>query len=141
MPHLVKRAGSAIGHERYNRKHFFACINSITLGNCRSGHFNSIDVGAYPLQGKDRQTFNSRALLADAARSKTCLYLSVILLVASVGYELTGSACRILLEPSASPSSPSGKGVRRLIKRRASHAVAGANVQALRNECNLFFFH
>lgn len=34
--------------------------------------------------------FNSRALLADAACSKTCLYLSVILLVASVGYEVTG---------------------------------------------------
>jgi divalent metal cation (Fe/Co/Zn/Cd) transporter len=34
--------------------------------------------------------FNSRALLADAACTKTCLYLSVILLVASVGYEVTG---------------------------------------------------
>lgn len=34
--------------------------------------------------------FNSRALLADAACSKTCLYLSVILLIASAGYELTG---------------------------------------------------
>ncbi len=33
--------------------------------------------------------FNSRALLADAACSKTCLYLSVILLVASLGYEVT----------------------------------------------------
>lgn len=33
--------------------------------------------------------FNSRALLADAACSKTCLYLSVILLVASLGYEAT----------------------------------------------------
>jgi divalent metal cation (Fe/Co/Zn/Cd) transporter len=34
--------------------------------------------------------FNSRALLADAACSRTCLYLSVVLLVSSVGYELTG---------------------------------------------------
>ncbi len=34
--------------------------------------------------------FNSRALLADAACSRTCLYLSLVLLVASVGYELTG---------------------------------------------------
>ncbi|MEJ2695117.1 MAG: cation transporter [Candidatus Sulfobium sp.] len=34
--------------------------------------------------------FNSRALLADAACTKTCLYLSIILLVASVGYEVTG---------------------------------------------------
>lgn len=34
--------------------------------------------------------FNSRALLADAACSRTCLYLSLILLVASAGYEVTG---------------------------------------------------
>ncbi|MFI5294332.1 MAG: cation diffusion facilitator family transporter [Thermodesulfovibrionales bacterium] len=34
--------------------------------------------------------FNSRALLADAACSKTCLYLSIVLLIASVGYEVTG---------------------------------------------------
>lgn len=33
---------------------------------------------------------NSQAILADAACTKTCLYLSVILLVSSVGYELTG---------------------------------------------------
>ena len=34
--------------------------------------------------------FNSKALLADAACTKTCLYLSVVLIVASVGYEVTG---------------------------------------------------
>ncbi len=34
--------------------------------------------------------FNSQALLADAACTKTCLYLSIVLLIASVGYELTG---------------------------------------------------
>lgn len=34
--------------------------------------------------------FNSRALLADAACSRTCLYLSAILLIASIGYEATG---------------------------------------------------
>ena len=34
--------------------------------------------------------FSSRALLADAACSKTCLYLSAILLVASIAYEMTG---------------------------------------------------
>lgn len=34
--------------------------------------------------------YRSDALLADAACTKTCLYLSVILLAASVGYELTG---------------------------------------------------
>jgi divalent metal cation (Fe/Co/Zn/Cd) transporter len=33
--------------------------------------------------------FSSLALLADAACSRTCLYLSVILLVASLGYEVT----------------------------------------------------
>lgn len=33
---------------------------------------------------------NSRALIADANCTKTCLYLSIILLAASIGYELTG---------------------------------------------------
>ena len=35
-------------------------------------------------------TLNSPALLADAACSRVCLYLSVILLAASAGYALTG---------------------------------------------------
>jgi divalent metal cation (Fe/Co/Zn/Cd) transporter len=39
---------------------------------------------------KISKRFNSRALLADAACSRTCLYLSAILLVASVAYEATG---------------------------------------------------
>jgi divalent metal cation (Fe/Co/Zn/Cd) transporter len=34
--------------------------------------------------------FKSQALLADAACSKVCMWLSVILLVSSAGYELTG---------------------------------------------------
>ncbi len=34
--------------------------------------------------------FNSQALLADAACTKTCVYLSIVLLIASIGYELTG---------------------------------------------------
>lgn len=34
--------------------------------------------------------FNSPALLADAACTKACLYLSVVLLLSGVGYELTG---------------------------------------------------
>jgi divalent metal cation (Fe/Co/Zn/Cd) transporter len=34
--------------------------------------------------------FNSQALLADAACTKTCIYLSVVLLAASLGFELTG---------------------------------------------------
>lgn len=34
--------------------------------------------------------FNSPALLADAACTKTCIYLSVVLLASSIGYELTG---------------------------------------------------
>jgi len=34
--------------------------------------------------------YNSQALLADAACTKTCIYLSLILLIASVGYEVTG---------------------------------------------------
>ncbi|OGP65700.1 MAG: hypothetical protein A3K22_05380 [Deltaproteobacteria bacterium RBG_16_42_7] len=34
--------------------------------------------------------FNSQALLADAACTKTCIYLSVVLLTASMAYEVTG---------------------------------------------------
>jgi len=34
--------------------------------------------------------FNSPALIADANCTRACLYLSVVLLIASVGYELTG---------------------------------------------------
>jgi divalent metal cation (Fe/Co/Zn/Cd) transporter len=34
--------------------------------------------------------FKSQALLADAACTRTCLYLSVVLLIASAGYEITG---------------------------------------------------
>lgn len=34
--------------------------------------------------------YNSQALIADANCTKACLYLSVILLVSSVGYEVTG---------------------------------------------------
>ena len=36
------------------------------------------------------KALDSQAILADAACTKTCLYLSVVLLLASVGYELTG---------------------------------------------------
>ena len=34
--------------------------------------------------------YNSQALIADANCSKACLYLSVILLISSIGYEVTG---------------------------------------------------
>lgn len=33
---------------------------------------------------------NSKAILADANSTKACVYLSVVLLLASVGYEITG---------------------------------------------------
>lgn len=36
------------------------------------------------------KALNSEAILADAACSQVCVYLSVVLLVASVGFELTG---------------------------------------------------
>ncbi|MFZ4858391.1 MAG: cation transporter [Desulfuromonadaceae bacterium] len=36
------------------------------------------------------KALNSSAILADAACSRACVYLSVVLLVASIGYELTG---------------------------------------------------
>jgi divalent metal cation (Fe/Co/Zn/Cd) transporter len=35
---------------------------------------------------------NSPAILADAACSKACVYLSVVLMISSIGYELTGIA-------------------------------------------------
>ena len=41
-------------------------------------------------QDESRHALNSSALVADANCTKTCLYLSIILLAASVGYELTG---------------------------------------------------
>lgn len=34
--------------------------------------------------------YNSQALLADANCSKACMYLSIILLISSIGYEVTG---------------------------------------------------
>src|SRR5512139_2208097 len=34
--------------------------------------------------------YNSKALLADAQCTKACMYLSVVLLISSIGYELTG---------------------------------------------------
>jgi divalent metal cation (Fe/Co/Zn/Cd) transporter len=36
------------------------------------------------------RALNSPAILADAACSKACLYLSLVLMVSSIGYELTG---------------------------------------------------
>lgn len=36
------------------------------------------------------RALNSQAILADAACSKACLYLSAVLMLASIGYELTG---------------------------------------------------
>lgn len=36
------------------------------------------------------KALNSPAILADAACSRACVYLSVVLMVASIGYELTG---------------------------------------------------
>ena len=41
-------------------------------------------------KSKVGKALNSNAMLADAACSKVCVYLSVVLLVASVGFELTG---------------------------------------------------
>jgi divalent metal cation (Fe/Co/Zn/Cd) transporter len=35
---------------------------------------------------------NSPAILADAACSRACVYLSVVLMISSIGYELTGIA-------------------------------------------------
>jgi divalent metal cation (Fe/Co/Zn/Cd) transporter len=39
---------------------------------------------------KTGEALNSKAILADAACSRVCMLLSIVLLLASVGYELTG---------------------------------------------------
>lgn len=41
-------------------------------------------------KSKTGKALDSAAILADAACSKACVYLSVVLLVASIGYEVTG---------------------------------------------------
>lgn len=52
----------------------------------------SISFMWYLIRQKNRvgKALGSQAILADAACSRTCLYLSVVLLISSVGYELTG---------------------------------------------------
>jgi divalent metal cation (Fe/Co/Zn/Cd) transporter len=52
----------------------------------------SISFMWYLIQGKTKvgTALNSAAILADAACSKACVYLSLVLLAASLGYELTG---------------------------------------------------
>jgi divalent metal cation (Fe/Co/Zn/Cd) transporter len=54
----------------------------------------SISFMWYLIHGKTKvgTALNSAAILADAACSKACVYLSLVLLAASVGYELTGIA-------------------------------------------------
>ncbi|HUI45187.1 MAG TPA: cation transporter [Nitrospirota bacterium] len=42
------------------------------------------------LKGKIGRALNSSAILADAACSRACLQLSIVLLIASAGYKLTG---------------------------------------------------
>lgn len=52
----------------------------------------SISFMWFLIQAKTKvgKALNSAAILADASCSRTCLYLSLVLLAASVGYELTG---------------------------------------------------
>jgi len=52
----------------------------------------SISFMWYLIQGKTKvgTALGSAAILADAACSKACVYLSLVLLAASLGYELTG---------------------------------------------------
>jgi len=52
----------------------------------------SISFMWFLIQAKTKvgKRLNSPAILADAACSRACLYLSLVLLAASVGYELTG---------------------------------------------------
>ena len=68
----------------------------------------------------------SQAILADAACTLACLQLSVVLLVASAGYRLTGIGGLDSVERSLSEVSVSAKGKRlsRRPERRASRAPA-----------------
>jgi len=52
----------------------------------------SISFMWYLIRQKTRvgKQLGSNAILADAACSRACLYLSLVLMVSSVGYELTG---------------------------------------------------
>ena len=52
----------------------------------------SISFMWYLIHQKNRvgKALGSQAILADAACSRTCLYLSVVLMISSIGYELTG---------------------------------------------------
>lgn len=52
----------------------------------------SISFMWYLIHQKNRvgKALGSQAILADAACSRACLYLSVVLMISSVGYELTG---------------------------------------------------
>ncbi len=52
----------------------------------------SLTVMGFLIHAKTKvgKSLNSQALLADAACSRVCLYLSVVLLVSSLGYALTG---------------------------------------------------
>jgi len=54
----------------------------------------SISFMWFLIQGKTKvgRALNSSAILADAACSRACVYLSLVLLAASLGYELTGIA-------------------------------------------------
>ena len=54
----------------------------------------SISFMWYLIQGKTKvgSALNSPAILADAACSRACVYLSLVLLAASLGYEVTGIA-------------------------------------------------
>jgi divalent metal cation (Fe/Co/Zn/Cd) transporter len=56
--------------------------------------FISISFMWYLIHGKTKvgTALGSQAILADAACSKACVYLSLVLLAASLGYELTGIA-------------------------------------------------
>jgi divalent metal cation (Fe/Co/Zn/Cd) transporter len=71
--------------------------------------------------------YNSQALLADAACTKTCIYLSLILLIASVGYEVTGMGMLDSLG-ALGISSLFGRGEKHLRKQKGTwHAVVRGN--------------
>lgn len=60
------------------------------MGYCYLVDIHILHVIPDPPESKVGATLNSPAILADAAYSRACVWLSVILMLSSAGYALTG---------------------------------------------------
>jgi len=80
---------------------------------------------------------DSQAIIADARCTKTCIYLSFILLLAGIGYEIQGSVAWILLRLLLSPGFPSGRAGIPLQGCRAKPAPAVAPADNNARKCSV----